>query len=329
MRNSFRRACLRLTSVVLISLAAGSSVAWAQSYPDKSTPIKVVVPFPAGTSADALARAVARGITEVSGAPVIVDNKAGADGFIGMEAAKLARPDGYTMLLTTSSTQVVNPHLHAKLPYDPVLDFVPLGTVAKVPMFVNVGPSVPFKTARELIGAARANPGKYTFGGGTSTVRIVGEMLKQATGVDMLAVPYKNLPDAMMDTASGRIDFVIVDAATAGPFYEKGVRPIAVTTAARSSRFPDVPTLQEEGVAGFEATGWYAAYFPAKTPPSVVAAMRDILYKATRRRFVGELFTAAGMEPLDIAADDLDRFQREEMEKWSKAVRAANLGPKQ
>jgi tripartite-type tricarboxylate transporter receptor subunit TctC len=324
----FPTSCMRLARCLLPCMAIGLGSALAQTYPDKATPIKMVVPFPAGSSADALARAVARGISEVASANVIVENKPGADGLIGMAAVKAARPDGYTLLMTTSSTQAVNPHLYAKLPYDPALDFIPLVTIATVPMMMNVGPSVPFKTVREFISAARTHPGKYTFASGTSTTRLVGEMLKHAAGVDMLAVPYKNLSDAMTDVSAGRVDFIIVDAATAGPFYEKGVRPMAITTATRSARFPDVPTLQEEGVEGYDASGWYASYFPAKTAPAIVAAMRDILSKATKPKYLADVFATAGMEPLNLAGDELDKFQREENVKWGKAVRSANLGPK-
>src|SRR5258706_13668303 len=157
-----RRGNMRVLVPIFLAALITSGLAVAQPYPDKSQPIKMIVPFGPGSSADQLARAVARGIGEVAGVNVIVDNRPGADGFIGVEAAKQARPDGYTLLVTTNSTQVVNPHLYNKLPYDPIADFIPLAGVARVPMMVNVGPSVPFKTAREFMAAARANPGKYT-----------------------------------------------------------------------------------------------------------------------------------------------------------------------
>lgn len=316
-----------LTSLLLAAVLA-PGLAGAQTYPDKSVPIKIIVPFGPGSSADALGRAVARGLAEVSGVTVIVENRAGADGLIGIEAAKLSRPDGYTMLLTTNSTQVVNPHLYKKLPYDPISDFVPLAGVARVPMMMNVGPHIPFKTVREFVAAMRANPGKYTIASATSTTRVAGEMLKSAAGVDILAVPFKNFSDAFTDVVAGRIDMVIVDAATAGPFYQTGVRPMATTIAYRSARFPEVPTLQEEGIAGYDAGGWYAAFFPDKTPQAIVDTMRDHLSKALKTSYVTDVYTTAGMEPLNVAPQDMDKFQRAEFERWGAAVRAANL-PKQ
>lgn len=303
-------------------------VAVAQTYPDKSLPIKVIVPFGAGSSADVLARALARAITDVSGVSTIVDNKPGADGLIGVEAAKLSRPDGYNLMVTTNSTQVVNPHLYLKLPYDPIADFIPLAGVARVPMMVNVGPTIPFATVPEFVAAARANPGKYTVGSATSTTRVAGEMLKSAAHIDMLTVGYKNFADAFNDVVAGRLDMVIVDAVTAGPFYTRGVRPMATTIANRSARFPNIPTLQEGGVAGYDAGGWFAAFFPVKTPASAVRTMREILQKALLTKGVTDVYAVAGMEPLNVKPEDMERFQQVEFEKWGNAVRVANL-PKQ
>lgn len=312
----------------LLAAAAllASGVAAAQStYPDKSRPIRVFCPFGAGTSTDLLARAVARGMADNNGVNVIVDNRVGADGVIGMQAAKTAPGDGYNMVFTSLSTQVVNPHTFRQLPYDPTADFIPLAGLAKTPLMMNLGSSVPFRTAREFIAAAKANPGKYTFGSGTTTTRLVGEILQQSAGIELLNVPYKALTDAMTNLAGGQIDLVLVDPATAGAFYKQGVRPVATTSASRASQYPDVPTLQEEGVAGFEVVGWFAAYFPAKTPPAMVAAMREMLGNALKTKHVADVYSTFAMEPLPLLGDELAAFQSEELKTWGKAVRAAGM----
>ena len=318
------RTILRFLALCALTAAAAAS---AQSWPDKATPIKLVVPFGAGTSTDTLARAIGRGMADVAGVNVIVDNKPGGDAIIGVQAVKQAAADGYTILLTSLSSQVVTPHMHAQLPYDPLVDFVPLVGVAKTPLMFNVGPSLPFKTVREFVAAARANPGKYTVGSSSPTTKLMGEMFARAAGIELLGVPYKNFSDAMVGLAAGQIDIVIVDAATAGPFYKQGVRPIATTAAARTALHPNVPTMKEEGLADFEIIGWFAAFYPAKTPPAAVVAMRDMFDKAMKTKHVTDVYGVFAMEPMNLAGDDLDKFQRAEFDKWGKAVRAANMGP--
>ena len=319
---------MRFLRYLPLGLLLTAGLASAQSYPDKSRPIKLIVPFGAGSSADVLARALGRGMTDVAGVNVVVDNKPGAEAVIGMQAAKLSAPDGYTMVLTTISTQAVNLHMLANMPYDPIADFVPLAGVAKISLMMNVGPSVPFKSAREFIAAARANPGKYTFGNASATTRLAGEMLQRSAGIQLVSVPYKNFTDALSNLASGELDTVIVDAATAGAFYKQNVRPLASAGSSRVALYPNVPTLKEEGVADYEVDGWFAAYFPAKTPPAIAAAMRDILRDALKTKYVAEVYGTFAMEPLDLFGDRLDAFQRAELDKWGKAVKAANLGPK-
>jgi tripartite-type tricarboxylate transporter receptor subunit TctC len=301
------------------------SLALAQAFPDKSKPIRVIAPFGAGTSTDVLARSVARAMSELHGINVVIDNRVGADGVIGVQAVKAAAPDGYTILFTSLSTQVLNPHTFKQLPYDPMVDLIPLSALGKTSLILNMGPSTPFKTTREFIEAAKANPGKYTIGSGTATTRMAGEMLSRAAGVQTLSVPYKSLTDAMTNLAGGQIDAVLVDAATAGPYYKQGVRPVATTGSTRPVLMPQVPTLQEEGLVGFEVIGWFAAYAPAKTPPAAVAALTDMVSHAVKSKYVTDVYATFAMEPLDLSGDLLNAFQRAELDKWGKAVRAAGL----
>ncbi|EER60277.1 conserved hypothetical protein [Acidovorax delafieldii 2AN] len=314
-----------LATAAFGAASALSPMAFAQAFPDKSKPIRAIAPFGAGTSADVLARAIARAMGELYGVNVVIDNRVGADGVIGVQAVKASPPDGYTVFITSLSTQVVNPHTFKKLPYDPMADLIPLAGVGKTALMLNMGPSTTFKTAREFIAAAKANPGKYTIGSGTATTRMAGEMFSRAAGVQTLSVPYKALVDAMTNLAGGQIDAVLVDAAVAGPFYKQGVRAVATTGATRPALMPQVPTLQEEGLSGFEVVGWFAAYAPAKTPPATVAVLRDMVSKAVKSKYVTDVYTNFSMEPLDFSGNELDAFQRAEFEKWGNAVQAAGL----
>ncbi|WP_198084592.1 tripartite tricarboxylate transporter substrate binding protein [Variovorax sp. E3] len=319
----------RLIQLLLLWLVIGLGSATAQSYPEKSKPIRLVVPFNAGSSTDAIGRALARGMAEVAGLNVVVENMPGAEAVLGTRAVKQAAPDGYTMLLTTLSTHAVNPHMLPKLPYDPIKDFVPLVGVAQGPLVMSVGPAFPFKSAREFFAAARANPGKYTFGSASATTRLAGEMLGQAAGIRLLAVPYKSFSDLMTNLVAGEIHFTIADVGGMKPFYGSGVRPLASVSGKRIPAFPDVPTMQEEGLPSYEASVWFATYFPANTPPAIAERMRDLLNDAAKTKYVTEVLSTSSLEPMPLAGQELDAFQRAELEKWGKAVRAANLGPKQ
>lgn len=211
---------MKLIRLLALGMLVAAGAAAGQSYPDKSKQLRIVVPSGAATSIDMLARGLAQGITDVAGLPAIVENKPGADGVIGVQAVKTAPADGYTVLLTNSSTQVLNVHMLAKIPYDPVADFAPLIGVAKTSLVMNAGPSTPFKTVREFIEAAKANPGKYTFGTGTATTRLAGELLKYSAGINMLDVPFKSLADTMIALVAGQIDVVFIDPQSASAFLQ-------------------------------------------------------------------------------------------------------------
>jgi tripartite-type tricarboxylate transporter receptor subunit TctC len=329
MRNATGLSCFRLVQLLLLWLVVGLGSATARTYPDKSKSMRLVVPFNAGTSTDAIGRALARGMADVAGVNVVVENLPGAEAVIGARAVKQAAPDGYTILLTTLSTHAVNPHMLPNLPYDAFKDFLPLVGVAQGPLVMSVGPAVPFKSAREFFAAARANPGKYTFGSASATTRLAGEMLGQAAGAQLLAVPYKSFGDLMTNLAAGEIHFTIADIGTMRPFYGSGVRPLASVSGKRIPAFQNVPTVQEEGVGSYEVSVWFATFFPANTPPAIVAQMRNILNDAAKTKHVTDVFSTFSLEPMPLVGQELDAFLRAEFDKWGKAVRAANLGPKQ
>jgi tripartite-type tricarboxylate transporter receptor subunit TctC len=332
MMNACRRTDARLTrAFVAISLCLGmlSTSAMAQAYPDKSRALRVLVPFGAASSTDILARALAKGISDVAGLNVIVDNKAGAEGQIGMAAGKAAPPDGYTLVMTTSSTQVLNPHMIPNLAYDPVADFTPVAGIAKFALILNAGPSVTQPNLHELLKAARANPGKFSFGSGTATTRLAAELLQSVGGVKLLAVPYKSQTDAIVGLAGGQVDLVFMDLPGSSPHHKSGrVRPLAVTGTSRMTALPDVPTAQEEGLIGYEVTGWWAAYFPAKTPPAIVMAMRDIVEKALKTQSVKDALTTFALEPLPLSGEAFAAFQKSDSQRLGKLVREANQAGK-
>jgi len=316
------------TCILAFGLGSLASIAAAQAFPDKSKIFKIILPQGPGSAADGLARAYARGIAEVANLNVIVDYKPGAEAVIGVQALKSSAADGYTMMLSSSSTQVVNVLMMPNIPYDPFTDFVPLAGVSRAVLTMNFGPSVSFKTAREFIAAARANPGKYTFGSSTATHRLAGELLQSAAGIKLLIVPYKATGAAVTALAGGEVDVMLADPSSISGMWQSGrVRPVAASGAARTRSLPDLPTLREEGVSDYEMTPWYGMYYPAKTPPASVVAMRDILRKAATTSVVAEALKNARMEPLGLVGDEVTALNRKELEMLGKVVRAANLQP--
>jgi tripartite-type tricarboxylate transporter receptor subunit TctC len=321
MKLSFRL----LLFIVILNFGA----AWAQAYPDRSRSLRILVPFGAGSSTDVLARALARGMTEVAGMTAIVENKAGAEGQIGMSAGKAALPDGYTLVMTTSSTQVLNPHMLSNMPYDPVTDFIPVAGVARFALIMNAGPSVNFKNAKEFIAAARNQPGKYSFGSGTATTRLAAEMLQRVVGIKLLSVPFKSQTDAITALAGGQVDIVFMDLPGSSAPHKTGrVRPLAVTGSSRIAALPEVQTLKEQGFPECEMTGWWGIYLPAKTPPEIVAAVRGIVPTALKTQAVRDAFTNFSLEPMPAVGDELATLQRNESQRWGQLIRRANLaGP--
>jgi len=312
---------------LMLVFAFWSGAAISQNYPDPSKPIKIVVPFGTGSSADLLARAVARGI-EDQGLKAIVDNKPGAAGIIGMREVKNAQPDGYTMVFSNLSTQVLNQFFLPELPYDPVGDFTPIMGIGICPLVLNMSTHLPFTSATELIDAAKKNPGKYRYGSATSTTQLAAELLNSEAGIAITYVPYKAMAQASLAMASGEVDIVFNDAITSKPFYDNGrVRPLAITGPTRIPQLPNVPTLQELGV-DYDFTPWLAAYFPAKTPSHIVSAMQEILKKSIHSTYVIEAMEQASYVPLAVAGTELTVLQRAESEKWGKLVEDADLKPK-
>lgn len=304
------------------SLFAGNAV--AQAFPDK--PITFIVPFAAGSATDQLARALGQGVTLETKQQVVIDNKPGANAFIGAQAAAKAPKDGYTVFITTNTTHAANEHLFRKLPYDPVKDFEPVTLLSKGGQILVVNNNLPVNSVQDLVKYAKANPGKLSFGSGSSSSRIAGELFKQMTGTYIVNIPYRSNPPAVTDLIGGQIQFMITDMATGLPQAKAGkLKALGVSTSKRIALAPDVPTIAEAGVPGYESTFWFAAYVPAGTPGPVVARLNEILAKANRSEPVTGFYGNVGFEPLAGSPDDLRKFQAAESQKWGKIVTAAGI----
>ena len=321
--TSFTRRCLLASSLGL----AFAHTAFAQSdYPNK--PITFVVPFAAGSATDQLARALGQSITEKTKQPVVVENKGGASGMIAAQAVAKASADGYTVLITTNTTHAANEHLYKKLAYDPVKDFAPLSGLGKGGQVLVVPAGAPYKSVGELVAFAKANPGKLSFGSGSSSSRVAGEMLKQLAGVDILHVPYKSNPLAITDLLGGQINLMITDVSTGVPQIKAGkLRALGYSTQKRSAQLPDVPTIAEAGVKGYDMGYWFAAYAPANTPAPVVAKLNQLLNSAVSSAAAKSFFDMSGSEPWTTTPQELSQFQAAETQKWGKVIKAAGITP--
>ena len=321
--NPFRP--IALAAAVLSAAALVPAVAQAQSFPEKS--ITFVVPFAAGTATDQIARALGNGVTAESRQPVIIDNRAGASGFIASQYVAKAAPDGYTVLFTTNTTHAANEHLYRKMPYDPVKDFAPVAALGKGGQIMVVRPDFAAKTVAEFVALAKKEPGRYSFGSGSSSSRMAGELLQQMADVKLLHVPYKSNTLAVTDLLGGQIDMMITDTATGLPQVKAGkLRAIGVSSAARSPLAPDVPTISEAGVKGYEMGYWFAAYAPAKTPPAVVKRLNELLVKAARSEAAKSAFyEPTGTEVFTSSPEELAKFQAGESQKWGRIVKAAGI----
>jgi tripartite-type tricarboxylate transporter receptor subunit TctC len=317
---------IRSTLLAIGAALVICSPAHAQNFPEQ--PIKLIVPFSPGSSTDTLARIVAQHMSAETKQPVIVDNKPGANGFIGVQAVQSAPPDGYTLLVTTSSTQVINRFLFKKLPYDPVKDLAPVTALSRGWLIMVVNPKFPAATAREFVDAARKSPGKVSFASGTAVTRFAGEMVQQIGNVQMLHVPYKSVPPAINDLLGGQVDTLITDGGTIMPHVRSGkLRALGVTSSKRLAGLPDLPTLEEQGLPGYEMSFWVAVYAPAGTPAPVITRLNDLFAKAAKDPAAAAYFTSSLNEPYLTTPDGLANFQAAETEKWGRIVKAAGVEP--
>lgn len=308
------------------AMALGLPFAAQATYPEK--PITFVVPFAAASATDQLARALGQSVTAQTKQAVVVDNKAGASGMLAAQQAARAPADGYTVLITTNTTQAANQHLYKKLAYDPVKDFAPVTGLGKGGQVMVVRADAPFKTVADVVAKAKQQPGKLSFGSGSSSSRVAGEMFQQLSGTEILHVPYKSNPQALTDLMGGQFDFMITDTATGLPQVKAGkLKALGYSTQKRSPLLPEVPTIHEAGVPGYDMGYWFAAYVPAGTPQPVVARLNELLTQAAKSAEAKAFFESSGVEAWTTTPDELAKFQAAETQKWGKVIKAARIDP--
>ncbi len=298
--------------------------ALAESFPSK--PLTIIVPFSAGGTTDILARIVGQSLSADLGQQVVVDNKPGAGGNIGAQAAARAPADGHTLFMGTVGTHAINQALYKKMPFDPVKDFAPLTRVANVPNLLVANPARPYKSVQELIAYAKANPGTVNFGssGNGSSIHLSGELFNSLAKVEMVHIPYKGSAPAVADLLGNQIGIMFDNMPSAIQHVRSGkLRPLAVTTARRSPELPDVPTIAEAGVPGYEATSWFGLFAPAATPAPVLAKLHGAIIKVLNKPEVVKLINDQGAQATSETPEQFAAFMKAEAAKWGPVVRAS------
>ena len=302
--------------------------AQAQTYPSK--PIRIVAPYPAGGTTDIVARFVAQGLTESLGVPVVVENKAGANGQIGHDYVAKAAPDGYTLLLGNSAALAVSVSMYDKLPYDPLKDYAPITLAAQGALVMVVNPKVPANNVREFLAWAKAQNGKVSAGlaGVGAMHHLVTEQLKLQSGVQWINVPYKGSAPMIVDLLSGQIDFGFDNIPSSLAHIKAGkLKALAVTSAKRTPLLPDVPTLAEAGVPGVEAAAWHGVLAPAGTPPAIVNKLNAEIVKVLKSPEMTQRLAANGLDPIGSSPQEFADFIASENVKWAKVVKASGAKP--
>ena len=316
-------ASIRICALALLFAGNG---AFAQAWPTK--PIRIVVPFSAGGPADITARNIAPRLTELLGQAIIVDNRAGANGFIGADNVIRSPADGYTMLMATASVAAINMVTYAKPPYDTLRDLQPLSPVMSTASLIVIHPSMPAKNLKEFVALAKARPNQISFGsaGNGGTLHLGLEMLMKDAGIRITHVPYKGAAPAVSDVIAGQINGMFVDLPVISPYVKSGkVRALAVASEQRSPYFPEVQTTKEAGYPHTEMTNYYGLLAHAKTPREIIAKLHDAIVKTVTTPAVHEKLVAVGADPLTMSTEEFTRFIRTDIAKWDKVVKAAGI----
>lgn len=309
---------------IMINLIAGSAA--AQTYPSK--PVRMMVPFPAGGGSDTMGRIVGTRLSERLGQQIVVENRPGAAGSIGADIVARAPADGYTILLGSTSELVQYPNVNPKIPYDPVRDFAPISLVGTIPLVLVVHPSLPVKNVKGLVALAKARPGEINFGsaGQGATTHLAVELFILLTGVKMTHVPYKGSPQAVADLVSGDVQLGIPTMPAALPFIKSGrVKVLAVSSAKRASNLPDIPSLDEAGVKGYDATLWTGMLAPAGTPKEIINRLHAEIAKVLALKEVNDALDKQGAEAQGSTPEQFTAFIKTEHAKWAKVVKTAGV----
>ncbi len=330
-RNSSPAAGMALTSFALAALASGAACAQSGKsapYPDR--PLRMMVGFAPGGGADTAARPLAQRLSEVFGQQVVVDNRPGAGGNIATEISARAVPDGYTILMGTIAALAINPTIYDKLGFDPIRDFAPISSVASSINVLVVHPSVTAKDVKELIALVRGRPGGLNYGssGVGSAGHLAGVLMEQMTKTDLIHVPYKGGAPAMTALLGGEVQMIFSTAATAIPQIKAGkIRALAVTTAKRASMLPDLPTIAEAALPGYEANNWYGLVAPAKTPRAAIERLNAETVKILGSAALRDIYFTQGLEPTPSTPEAFGAYIKSEIAKWAKLVKAAGVKP--
>jgi tripartite-type tricarboxylate transporter receptor subunit TctC len=322
-KSAVRRALM--PGLAALAMFAAHDASAQNVYPQRS--IRLIVPSAPGGGTDFTARTIGQKLTESMGQTVVVDNRAGAAGNIGVEIAAKSNPDGYTLVMPITSFPI-NPHLYAKLPFDTVKDFTPIVLASSAPLLLVISPSVPAKSVSELIALAKAKPGQlnYANSGNGTTAHLAGELMKKMAGVDLVSVPYKGGGPAVLDLIAGRVQIYFSTIPAALSQVQAGkLRALAVTTLKRVPTVPDIPTVNETGLPGFEVVGWFGIFGPAGTPKPVVARLNKEVNDALRLPDVQQRFGAQGLIPGGGTPEALGAFLKAEIAKWGALIRDARI----
>jgi len=317
----------RISFVIAAQLIFIAPLTHAQTYPAKA--VRMIVAYPPGGGTDIVGRLMAQKMTETMGQTFIVENRGGATGNIGTEAAAHAAPDGYTILMGNVAPNAINVSLFAKMPYDPVTDFEPVSLVAVTPNILVVHPALPVKTTKDLIALAKARPGtlNYPSAGIGSSSHLAGELLAILAHVDIVHVPYKGGGPALIDLLSGQMQIMFATMPAAMPHVKSGkVRPVAVTTIQRSQAMPELPTIGET-VKDYEASTWYGLLVPARTPKNIVSTLHGQIVKILSAREMKDKLIAQGFEPVGGTPEEFGAYIKSEIAKWGKVIRTAGIKP--
>jgi tripartite-type tricarboxylate transporter receptor subunit TctC len=318
---------MKITRRAAIAGALLPFAARAQAPEWPSRPVRFIVPYPPGGPTDIMGRIIAQAVQGPLGQPFVVENRAGANGLIGSEQAARAAPDGSTFLVNASA-HVIVPHLTPNMPIDVLADFAPVTNIAAVPLWLVVNPALPVRSVAEFIAYARANPGRIAYASSSQggAPHLAGELFKLMTGTDLVHVPYRGSGPAGQDLIAGTVQAMFDSVpASAGAVRDGRLRALGVTTRNRIAPFPDLPTIAEAGVPGYEISTWYGIWAPARTPPAIIARLQQAVASAARNPETRARFDALGAEPVADSPEDYARFVRAEYDRWGRLVRDARI----
>ncbi len=323
MSSKFHVCATAATFALFATMAAADT-----DYPKPGKNITLVLPFAAGSGTDTTTRLISKELGTALGAGIVIDNKAGANGSIAASYVARAEPDGYTLFVTTNTTHSANPYLLKTLSYDPIKDFTPIARTGDLPFMLVINPSVPANSVADVIALAKKEPGKLTYASGSSSSYVSGATFAYLAGLDMLHVPYKSSPPALTDVIAGRISMMFVDVPTGLPHVNgKVLKALAVTTKKRSALLPDLPTMDEAGVKGFDITSWQGYLGPANLPKDIVVKLNAEIQKIVARPDIKKELADRGMEAFSGSPESFDAFLKEQLVVWKKLVEDAKIEP--